>query len=123
MYRPTLFTQTSSRGSLVGWSGPIDQLGSAETGIGLVGIKRDGGVCAIQCKFIPAGQSVSKPAIDSFLSASSREPFTSSQLRPSAGGFVDWSSRRPSLVRWSRFDFIGGSGFGMAISKFDLSQL
>jgi predicted helicase len=48
-----------------------------DTGIDLVGIERDGGVCAIQCKFIPAGQSVSKPAIDSFLSASSREPFTS----------------------------------------------
>uniref|UniRef100_UPI002618D723 restriction endonuclease n=1 Tax=Ferrimicrobium sp. TaxID=2926050 RepID=UPI002618D723 len=41
-----------------------------DTGIDLVGIERDGGVCAIQCKFIPAGQSVSKPAIDSFLSAS-----------------------------------------------------
>ena len=48
-----------------------------DTGIDLVGIERDGGVCAIQCKFIPAGQSVSKPAIDSFFSASSREPFTS----------------------------------------------
>ena len=33
-----------------------------DTGIDLVGIERDGGVCAIQCKFIPAGQSVSKPA-------------------------------------------------------------
>ena len=48
-----------------------------DTGIDLVGIERDGGACAIQCKFIPADQSVSKPAIDSFLSASSREPFTS----------------------------------------------
>ena len=48
-----------------------------DTGIDLVGIERGGGVCAIQCKFIPAGQSVSKPAIDSFLSASSRAPFTS----------------------------------------------
>lgn len=94
-----------------------------DTGIDLVGIKRDGGVCAIQCKFIPADQSVSKPAIDSLLPASSREPFTSSQLRLSDGSFVDWSSRRPSLVRWSHFDFIGGGGFGMAISKFDLSQL
>ncbi|SHE94159.1 Predicted helicase [Ferrithrix thermotolerans DSM 19514] len=56
---------------------PDRPAGERDTGIDLVGIERDGGVCAIQCKFIPAGQSVSKPAIDSFLSASSREPFTS----------------------------------------------
>ena len=64
-----------------------------DTGIDLVGIERDGGVCAIQCKFIPTGQSVSKPAIDSFLSAPSREPFTSSQLRPSAWTLVAGQAR------------------------------
>ena len=48
-----------------------------DTGIDLVGIERDGGVCAIQCKFIGAGSEVSKPDIDSFLAASSKEPFTS----------------------------------------------
>ncbi|MHB8191380.1 MAG: type ISP restriction/modification enzyme [Ferrimicrobium sp.] len=92
-----------------------------DTGIDLVGIERDGGVCAIQCKFIPAGQSVSKPAIDSFLSASSREPFTSRLIVATTD---HWNTnatntlkdQRPpvqrlglsdlleSLIDWSKFD-------------------
>ena len=48
-----------------------------DDGIDLVGIERDGGICAIQCKFYDRNQEVSKPKIDSFLSAASRKFFTS----------------------------------------------
>ncbi|WP_367280686.1 hypothetical protein [Ferrimicrobium sp.] len=52
-----------------------------DTGIDLVGIERDGGVCAIQCKFIPPGQSDSKPVIDSLLSAPLGSSFALSRCR------------------------------------------
>ncbi len=48
-----------------------------DDGIDLVGIDRDGGICAIQCKFYDRDQEVYKPKIDSFLSAASRKFFTS----------------------------------------------
>ncbi|WP_298344091.1 hypothetical protein [Ferrimicrobium sp.] len=50
--------------------------GERDTGIDLVGIERDGGVCVTQCKFVAAGTTIAKPAIDSFLAASSRQPLT-----------------------------------------------
>ncbi|WP_276937939.1 type ISP restriction/modification enzyme [Ferrimicrobium acidiphilum] len=56
---------------------PERPAGERDTGIDLVGIERDGGVCAIQCKFVASGTTIAKPAIDSFLAASSRRPFSS----------------------------------------------
>ena len=49
----------------------------ADTGIDLVAKEREGGYCAIQCKCYAPGTTISKTHLDSFISASDREPFTS----------------------------------------------
>ena len=48
-----------------------------DLGIDLVAEEPDGGLCAIQCKFYAPNATVPKSAIDSFLTASGPEPFTS----------------------------------------------
>ena len=48
-----------------------------EMGLDLVAEEQDGGYCAIQCKCYAADAVVGKPDLDSFISASAREPFTS----------------------------------------------
>ena len=50
---------------------------ATDTGIDLVAREKNGGYCAIQCKCHGPNTRISKPAIDSFISASAREPFTS----------------------------------------------
>ena len=47
-----------------------------DTGVDLVAEERGGGYCAIQCKFHAPGTRISKDALDSFISASARDPFT-----------------------------------------------
>ena len=47
-----------------------------DTGIDLVAKDRAGGHCAIQCKFYAPGTRISKTDLDSFISASARDPFT-----------------------------------------------
>ncbi len=47
-----------------------------DTGIDLVAEENQGGYCAIQCKCYAAGTRISKPHLDSFISASARKPFT-----------------------------------------------
>ena len=47
-----------------------------DTGVDLVAEERDGGFCAIQCKFHSPDTRISKKALDSFISASARAPFT-----------------------------------------------
>ena len=48
-----------------------------DTGIDLVAEEREGGYCAIQCKCYAPDTTISKAHLDSFISASDREPFTS----------------------------------------------
>ncbi len=48
-----------------------------DIGIDLVAEERDGGYCAIQCKCYAADARLSKSDLDSFVSASAREPFVS----------------------------------------------
>ncbi|MBO1269181.1 type ISP restriction/modification enzyme [Arthrobacter cavernae] len=50
--------------------------GKPDTGIDLVAERADGGITAIQCKFYAATHTMQKHDIDSFISASGREPFT-----------------------------------------------
>ena len=45
-----------------------------DIGVDLVAQKHDGGFCAIQCKCYEETTRISKPAIDSFISASASEP-------------------------------------------------
>ena len=60
------------------WSEWAVEQGEAarDLGIDLVGEEEEGGVCAIQCKFRDPNTYLAKPAIDSFLAESNREPFT-----------------------------------------------
>ena len=58
------------------WATERPGFASQDTGVDLVAEARDGGYCAIQCKFHAPDTRISKPALDSFISASAREPFT-----------------------------------------------
>lgn len=59
------------------WSEWPDNGRSADTGIDLVARERDGGYCAIQCKFYDETHVLAKQDIDSFFTASGKAPFTS----------------------------------------------
>ena len=58
------------------WVASRPDFSGGDTGIDLVAAERDGGTCAIQCKCYAPGTTISKPDLDSFISASAREPFT-----------------------------------------------
>ena len=51
-----------------------------DIGIDLVAEERDGGYCAIQCKFHSPKTTIKKPAVDSFLATSSKNPFTARMI-------------------------------------------
>ena len=59
------------------WAARQPQFDGTDTGIDLVAEERIGGYCAIQCKCYAPDTVISKPHLDSFISASDREPFTS----------------------------------------------
>ena len=50
-----------------------DQFGGKDTGIDLVALTHSGDYWAIQCKFVLPDTTIDKPALDSFLSTSSRD--------------------------------------------------
>ena len=58
-----------------------------DTGIDMVAEEEDGGLCAIQCKFFDPHRPVPKKAIDSFMSASEPDRFTS-RLIINTGGYI-----------------------------------
>ena len=58
------------------WVAIRPDFSGGDTGIDLVAAERDGGTCAIQCKCYAPGTTISKPDLDSFISASARAPFT-----------------------------------------------
>ncbi|EQD70624.1 helicase, partial [mine drainage metagenome] len=58
------------------WSEWPGRRGEHDSGIDLVAAERDGGLCAIQCKFYGARQYLGRDEIDSFLVSSARKPFT-----------------------------------------------
>ena len=68
------------------WSEWPEQDGP-DRGIDLVARERDGGHCAIQCKFFASDRPVPKSQIDKFISASDRETFTS-RIIVNTGGVV-----------------------------------
>ena len=73
-----LFRERFSRVFL--WQEWPGRKGERDTGIDLVAEERDGGVCAVQCKFYGEGQYIGREDIDSFLVASARRPFTARLL-------------------------------------------
>ena len=58
------------------WANLKSSFDGGDTGIDLVAEEREGGYCAIQCKCYAPGTQISKPHLDSFISASARDPFT-----------------------------------------------
>ena len=58
------------------WSQWEGRKGEHDTGIDIVAKERDGGLCAVQCKFYGEHEYLGREQIDSFLVASSRRPFT-----------------------------------------------
>ena len=58
------------------WAEVRSDFTANDTGVDLVAQERDGGCCAIQCKCYAPGTRISKAHLDSFISASAREPFT-----------------------------------------------
>ena len=59
------------------WASIRSDFDGVDIGIDLVAEEAGGGYCAIQCKCYAPGTRISKQHLDSFVSASSRKPFTS----------------------------------------------
>ena len=59
------------------WADRRSDFDGTDIGIDLVAAERDGGYCAIQCKFYSESARISKAQLDSFISASARKPFVS----------------------------------------------
>ena len=58
------------------WAAEQPSFTARDLGIDLVAAMRDGGYCAIQCKFHAPDSRITKAALDSFIAASDRDPFT-----------------------------------------------
>lgn len=67
-----------------------------DNGIDLVAARTDGGLTAIQVKFYAPGYKIQKHDIDSFLSASSKKPFTNAVVVDTTEG--DWSSNALEML-------------------------
>ena len=59
------------------WAADRTDFDANDIGIDLVAQERHGGYCAIQCKCYAEDTRIAKPALDSFISASASELFTS----------------------------------------------
>ncbi len=59
------------------WAQLRPEFDGTDIGIDLVAEEREGGYCAIQCKCYAADTRITKAALDTFIAASAREPFTS----------------------------------------------
>ena len=71
------------------WAELRPEFDGVDIGIDLVAQERDGGYCAIQCKCYAENTRIAKGHLDSFISASAREPFTS-RIFVDTGS--DWSA-------------------------------
>ena len=70
-----------------------------DTGIDLVAEEREGGFCAIQCKFFDPHRPVPKKAVDSFLAKSEPTQYTSRRIIPVGGSRLGFTlQNRGSLV-------------------------
>lgn len=95
-------------------------LGGGDTGIDLVALTHEGDYWAIQCKCCQEGSTIDKPAVDSFLSTSSRE-FKNEQMQTTRFAHRLWISttnkwgpnateairnQNPPVTRINLFDLI-----------------
>ena len=68
-----------------------------DTGIDLVGTRHDSSLVAIQCKCYEAHRSIQKKDIDSFISASGKQPFAERLIVETTE--VPWSSNAEDMLR------------------------
>ena len=68
------------------WTALRTDFDGVDIGIDLVARDRDGGYCAIQCKCYGENTRITKPQIDSFISASASDVFTKRMLIHTSGG-------------------------------------
>ncbi|MDE0014218.1 MAG: DEAD/DEAH box helicase family protein [Candidatus Poribacteria bacterium] len=71
------------------WAELRPEFDGVDIGIDLVAQEHDGGYCAIQCKCYAENTRISKKDLDTFISASAREPFTARIFVDTAR---DWSA-------------------------------
>lgn len=71
------------------WAELRPEFDGVDIGIDLVAEERDGGYCAIQCKCYAENTRIAKGHLDTFISASARQPFTA-RLFVDTGS--DWSA-------------------------------
>ncbi len=75
------------------WAAQRSEFDGTDIGIDLVAEKHDGGRCAIQCKCYEETTRISKPDIDSFISASASDLFNS-QILVHTGGEIGQNALR-----------------------------
>ena len=90
------------------WAESRTDFDRRDIGIDLVAKKRDGSYCAIQCKCYAPDTRISKPDLDSFISASASEIFTSrilvntgGELGPNALGTIIPLGDKFRIIRFS----------------------
>ncbi len=71
------------------WAELCPEFDGVDIGVDLVAEERDGGYCAIQCKCYAENTRISKGDLDTFISASAREPFTARMFVDTGS---DWSA-------------------------------
>ena len=71
------------------WAELRPEFDGVDIGIDLVAQERDGGYCAIQCKCYAENTRIAKKHLDTFISASAREPFTARMFVDTGS---DWSA-------------------------------
>ena len=75
------------------WAAQRTDFDANDIGIDLVAKERHGGYCAIQCKCYAEDTRISKPALDSFISASASERFTSRLIVDTGTQSLLWEER------------------------------
>ena len=78
------------------WAKSHPGFDATDTGIDLVATERDGGYCTIQCKCYKASTTISKRHLDSFIAASTREPFTTLLVVDTG---AEWGPNARKLVK------------------------
>ncbi|MCY4199915.1 MAG: DEAD/DEAH box helicase family protein [Gammaproteobacteria bacterium] len=97
------------------WAAAQDGFDGQDTGIDLVARQQDGGFCAIQCKCYAPTTHLEKKHVDSFISASARQPFTA-RIFVDTGG--SWNRNAKKMVTGAepscqilRFDDLASAQF------------
>ena len=87
------------------WAELSTDFDGTDIGVDLVAQKHNGGFCAIQCKCYEETTRISKPAIDSFISASASEIFTS-RILVNTGGELGENALRTITPLGDKFRII-----------------